>query len=107
MSETEFPSLSRREATRILQKATETGEDLGELMPHLYSELRALAGSLFRDQPRHHTLQPTALVHEVYLRLIDHESAGWNGRAHFMAVASKAMRQILVDHYRRRHWVCI
>lgn len=68
----------------------------------VYTDLRALAGSYFRHQPADHTLQPTALVHEAYLRLIDQTGASWNSRAHFFAVAAKAMRQILVNHAYKR-----
>ncbi len=71
-----------------------------ELLPVVYRELRALAGSVFRGQRADHTLQPTALVHEVYVRLVDRATpAGpWEGRRHFFAVAAKAMRQILINH---------
>ena len=69
-----------------------------ELLPLVYDELRALAGSLFRQQSTGHTLQPTALVHEAYLRLVGQQRVEWKSRAHFMAVAAKAMRQILVNH---------
>jgi RNA polymerase sigma factor (TIGR02999 family) len=55
-----------------------------------------------RAQPPGHTLQATGLVHEAYLRLVNHQPAGWNGRGHFFAVAAKAMRSILVDHARAR-----
>jgi len=68
----------------------------------VYPDLRALAGSYFRRQPSDHTLQPTALVHEAYLRLIDQSHAQWNSRAHFFAVAAMAMRQVLVNHARKR-----
>lgn len=72
------------------------------LMPLVYAELRGLAGSFFRNQQPNQTLQPTALVHEAFLRLIDQDGVAWKNRAHFMAVASLAMRQILADHARRR-----
>lgn len=67
-----------------------------------YSKLHALAEQLFRRQPSTCTLQATALVHEVYLRFADLESTTINGREHFLAIAAKAMRQILVDKARRR-----
>ena len=72
-----------------------------ELFARVYDELRRLAGHRFGDQPPGHTLQPTALVHEVYLRLVDRTSAEWRDRSHFLAVACRAMRQILTDHFRR------
>lgn len=73
-----------------------------ELLPLVYEELRARAGAYFRGQPGNHTLQPTAVVHEAYLKLVKDPGAQWNGRAHFCAVAATAMRQILTDHARRR-----
>lgn len=68
------------------------------LFPLVYDELRALAGRYFRRQNPGHTLQPTGLVHEAFLRLIDQTNAQWKDRAHFFAVAATAMRQILVNH---------
>ena len=72
------------------------------LLPLVYHELRALAGGVFRGQRADQTLQPTALVHEAFLRLIDHDKASVRDRAHFLALAARAMRQILTDHARRR-----
>lgn len=72
------------------------------LLPLVYAELRALAGRYMRHPAPGVTLQPTALVHEAYMRLAGVQEAQWEGRAHFMAVAAKAMRQLLVDHARRR-----
>jgi RNA polymerase sigma-70 factor, ECF subfamily len=72
----------------------------GALMEVLYPELRRLAASYLARQRADHTLQPTALVHEAFLKLIDQTSPAYNGRAHFFAVAARAMRQILVDHAR-------
>lgn len=74
----------------------------GRLMPLVYEELRAIAGHYFQNQRPDQTLQPTALVHEAYVRLIDQPSARWQDRAHFMAIAATAMRQILADHARKR-----
>lgn len=73
-----------------------------DLLPLVYEELRARAGAYFRGQPASHTLQPTALVHDAYVKLVNAPSQEWNGRAHFCAVAAKAMRQILVNHAHRR-----
>ena len=73
-----------------------------ELLPILYGELRSLAGRLMGAGKSSHTLQPTALVHEAYLRLVDRRDADWNGRGHFFRVAAKAMRGILIDHARSR-----
>jgi RNA polymerase sigma factor (TIGR02999 family) len=71
------------------------------LLPLLYADLRALAGGAFRGERGDHTLQPTALVHEAYLRLVG-SSGGFESRQHFLAVAARAMRQLLADHARRR-----
>jgi RNA polymerase sigma factor (TIGR02999 family) len=70
------------------------------MMPLVYRELRRLAGSYLRNQAPGHTLQPTALVHEAYLRLVDGSASDWQDRAHFFNVAATIMRQILVDHAR-------
>src|ERR1017187_4589200 len=72
-----------------------------ELIAELYSELRRLAGCLMRRE-RGATLQPTALIHEVYLKLCQQECANWADKNHFLAVACQCMRRILVDHARRR-----
>ncbi len=72
------------------------------LLPLIYGEMRALAGGFFRDQGPAHTLQPTALVHEAFLKLVGPSEVEWQSRAHFFAVAAKAMRQILTDHARRK-----
>jgi RNA polymerase sigma-70 factor (ECF subfamily) len=72
------------------------------LMPVVYAELRRLAGFYLSQERGDHTLQPTALVHEAYLRLVDQTRVVWQNRAHFMSVAAQAMRRILVDHARKR-----
>jgi RNA polymerase sigma factor (TIGR02999 family) len=74
----------------------------GVLYPHVYTELRSIAARCFRGSGRAVTLQPTALVHEAYLHLINQTQAGWRSRLHFFSVAAMAMRQILVQHVRRR-----
>jgi RNA polymerase sigma factor (TIGR02999 family) len=71
-----------------------------ELLPVLYEELRALARRRMEHQPRGHTLQATALVHEAYLRLVGDRDPGWQGRGHFFAAAAEAMRRVLVDRAR-------
>ncbi len=76
-----------------------------ELFPLIYDELRAIAASFFQRQEPGHTLQPTAIVHDAYLRLVRQEDVEWTGRAHFFAVAAKAMRQILINHARDRRAV--
>jgi len=76
---------------------------LNELTPLVYSELRQLAAAYLRRERQGHTLQPTAVVHEAYLRLVDQTSPNWQNRSHFYGVAARLMRQILVDHARRKH----
>ena len=73
-----------------------------KLMPLVYDEFRALAARHLKHERRDHTLQPTALVHEAYLRLIDQTRVDWQGRTHFFAVGAQAIRRILVDHARQR-----
>jgi RNA polymerase sigma factor (TIGR02999 family) len=75
---------------------------LEELVPIVYSELYRQAERYMRGQPAGHTLQATALVNEVYLRLVSRDTVDWKSRAHFFGVAAKAMRSILVDHARAR-----
>jgi RNA polymerase sigma factor (TIGR02999 family) len=75
---------------------------IARLLPLVYGDLRQKAGSLFRGQNPAHTLQPTALVHEVYLKLARSDGQPWESRRHFMAVAATAMRQVLADHARDR-----
>ncbi len=75
---------------------------LDKLMPLVYSELRRLAGNYLRRERQGHTLQPTALVNEAYLKLIDQRNAHWQNRAQFYGVAAQLMRRILVDHARQR-----
>jgi len=71
-----------------------------QLLPLIYDELRALAASFLARQTPGHTLQPTALVHEAYIRIARKENPEWESRAHFNAVAARAMRQILINHHR-------
>lgn len=82
--------------------AGESASSLDDLTPVLYEELRRMAVRFFRDENQRHTLQPTALVHEVYLRLAAQQTVQWANREHVLAVASNAMRRVLVDHARRR-----
>lgn len=71
---------------------------LDELFPIVYGELRKLAASRLRNERSDHTLQPTALVHEAYMRLVEQHSADWQNRAHFFGLAAEMMRRILVNH---------
>ena len=74
---------------------------LEKLMPLVYSELRRLASNYLRRERAGHTLQPTALVNEAYLKLIDQRNAKWQNRAHFFGISAQLMRRILVDHARQ------
>jgi RNA polymerase sigma-70 factor, ECF subfamily len=75
---------------------------INDLLPVVYAELRRMAAAQLDRERAGHTLQPTALVHEAYLKLVDQRTAGWTNRAQFFGVAAQAMRRILVDHARSR-----
>lgn len=91
------------EISRILRLWNDGGlHSADQLMAAVYDELHKIAAQYLRKERRDHTLQPTALVHEAYLKLIDISDANWHDRAHFFAVASNVMRHILVD-YARAH----
>ena len=91
------------EVTEILQRMADgDATGLDRLMPLVYAELRQLAASQLRRERPDHTLSPTSLVHEAFLRLTGHAPVNWEGRSHFFRVAAQAMRRILVDHARRR-----
>ncbi|MEY2439401.1 MAG: hypothetical protein QOI34_786, partial [Verrucomicrobiota bacterium] len=91
------------DVTQLLQ-SWHTGDNdaPAKLMPLVYEELRRLARNYLQRERADHTLQATALVHEAYLRMVDHQSASWKDRAHFYGIAARLMRQILVD-YARAH----
>ena len=74
-----------------------------EFAVEVYDELRRLAGRYMRNERNNHTLQPTALVHEAYLRLVDQTRVNWQNRAHFFGVAAQIMRRLLVDHARKHN----
>lgn len=91
------------QVTRLLLEWGKGDEDvLEQLTPLVYAELRRVAESYLRNEKPGHTLQPTALVHEAYLRLVAQSLPDWNSRSHFYGVAAHLMRQVLVDHARRR-----
>ena len=91
------------DVTQLLVQWSEGSESAFEaLAPLVYNELRQRARNYLRHERPDHTLQPTALLHEAYLRMIGEHLPAWQNRAHFFAIASRAMRQILVDHARRR-----
>ncbi len=92
----------RSEVTQLLgQLAEGHGSAAERLLPLVYEDLRELARNYFNRQEAGHTLQPTALVHEAFIKLVD-TSSRWRDRAHFYAVAATALRQILIDHARRK-----
>ena len=89
------------DVTRLLQQWSDGEEQaLDRLVPRIQSELRKLAASYLRKERPDHTLQPTALVNEAFLKLIDQRAVKWQNRAHFFGIAAQAMRRILVDHAR-------
>jgi RNA polymerase sigma factor (TIGR02999 family) len=92
------------EVTSLLARAR-TGDEsaVSRLLEVAYAELRAVAANIFRDQPRDHTLQPTALVNEVCLRLLGSSNPDWNDRKHFIRAAATAMRNLLTDHARAKN----
>lgn len=91
----------RFEVTELLRQwSGGRPEALDRLLPEIYAELRRLASSYLRHERRDHTLQPTALVHEAFFKLIDQRAVQWQSRAHFFGIAAQAMRRILVDHAR-------
>jgi RNA polymerase sigma factor (TIGR02999 family) len=94
------------DVTQILE-AAQQGDPraAGELLPLVYEELRKLAAAKMANEAAGHTLQPTALVHEAWLRLAGNQNQDWKGRAHFFAAAAEAMRRILIDKARRRRAV--
>src|ERR1700730_14603074 len=93
------------DATRLIEAAASGGRKAAaDLLPLVYDELRELAAARLAAEAPGHTLQPTALVHEAYLRLVGPaDEARWATRCHFFAAAAVAMRRILVDHARRRN----
>ena len=92
-----------RDVTSLLKKLADGNQEAArELIPVIYRELHRLAIGHLRRERRDHTLQPTALVHEAYIKLMGQRNADWQNRAHFFAVASNLMRRILVDYARRQ-----
>ncbi|MEM7165556.1 MAG: sigma-70 family RNA polymerase sigma factor [Planctomycetota bacterium] len=88
--------------TLLLQIQAGDAAAQGKLFQLVYDQLRGIADALFRQQPANHTLQPTALVNEAYLRLAGRDRE-WEGRSHFVDVAAKSMRCVLIDHARKRN----
>ena len=95
-----IPKPETQEVTRLLQSLTAgNAEAVDALVPLVYSELRKLAAHYLKSERKGHTLQPTALVHEAFLKLVEQETA-WQNRNHFFAIAANLMRRILVDYAR-------
>ncbi|MDQ3063724.1 MAG: sigma-70 family RNA polymerase sigma factor [Acidobacteriota bacterium] len=94
---------SAQDLTQMLIQLSEgRAQVVDDILPLIYDELRRLAGNYLRRERSDHTLQPTALVHEAYLKLIDQTQVKWQNRAHFFGIAANIMRRILVD-YARQH----
>ena len=88
--------------TQMLIELTDGNKEVvNQILPHIYDELRKLASSYLRKERSNHTLQPTALVHEAYMKLIDQNRVKWQNRAHFFGIAAQVMRRILMDHARK------
>jgi RNA polymerase sigma factor (TIGR02999 family) len=97
------PEATPESVTQLLVKSSQGDQEaLGALMPVVYEELHRLARNYMRRERPGHTLQTTGLVHEAYLRLV-RQDANWNNRAHFLGIAAKMMRRILVDHAKSQH----
>lgn len=90
------------QVTQILQHWDSNPQASSKLLPLVYDELRAIARQRLKQERAGHTLQATALVHEAYIRMIGSENLSWQNRAHFFGACANAMRQILVDHARKR-----
>jgi RNA polymerase sigma factor (TIGR02999 family) len=96
-------SSAHSEVTQLLRQVESGNRSTSDrLFAAVYQQLRNLAGQFFRREPKGNTLQPTALVHEAYMKLVDQKNVDWRGQTHFFAIAAQAMRRILVDHARRR-----
>lgn len=99
LPEREIEELLASLSTEAQATLTRGGDQsLAEMLPGVYEELRRLAGNYLRRERPDHTLQPTALVHEAYLRLLGQRAVDWQNRAHLLAVAAKMMRRILTNH---------
>ncbi len=98
--------MSQKQSTDITQMLIEltdgNKEVVNEILPLIYAELRKLASNYLRKERGNHTLQPTALVHEAYMKLIDQKKVKWQNRSHFFGIAAQIMRRILMD-YARQH----
>lgn len=92
------------DVTRIIEAvAAGKASATDDLLPLVYDDLKRIAGSRFQGESTDHTLQPTALVHEAYMRLVGSKSDCWENRSHFFSAATEAMRRILIDHARGKN----
>src|SRR5688572_17267482 len=92
--------------TQLLEQLSAGREQaLDDLVPLVYGELRRQAARYLRRERQNHTLQPTALVNEAFIKLVDQRNVRWQNRAHFFGVAAQAMRRIVIDHARTKHRV--
>ncbi len=88
--------------TQMLIELTDGNREVvNEILPLIYAELKKIAGNYLRKERGNHTLQPTALVHEAYMKLIDQKQVRWQNRSHFFGIAAQVMRRILMDHARK------
>lgn len=95
---------SSHDITQMLIELTDGNtEVVNQILPRIYDELRKLASGYLRRERADHTLQPTALVHEAYMKLIDQKKVHWQNRAHFFGIAAQVMRRILLDHARKHN----
>jgi len=96
--------MEEKPITQLLQELrAREGKSLDDLLPLVYDELRRLANGYLSRERANHTLQPTALVHEAYLKLIGHDQLEWQNRAHFFGISARIMREILIDHARGKN----
>ncbi|MEZ6009158.1 MAG: sigma-70 family RNA polymerase sigma factor [Planctomycetota bacterium] len=99
-----MPASPRDEITALLRRLGAGDAHAAEaLFPLVYEDLRGVADRQFGRERANHTLQPTAVVHEAYMRLVDTQQSTWKDRAHFLAIAARVMRQVLVDHARKKN----
>ena len=97
-------SASPGDVTQLLNQMNEGDEAAADsLIRVVYEELKSVAAAQMRAERDGHTLQPTALVNEAYIRLVDQRRVVWQGRSHFFGIASQAMRRVLIDHARKRN----
>ena len=97
------PNENTSETTRLLLQWREGDDEaVHELLPRVYDELRRIAAGYLRHEKKDHTLQTSGLVHEAFFRLIDQQQVDWQNRAHFLGIAARMMRRVLVDHARHR-----